>query len=161
MGSLKNIANQPKLQTFPSSQFVIEGEVPTSQCSEAKIEGDNASTTNGLANTLTDPGKFTGYDLTGKVCTITASVGGNTGDFAIASNFDNVLFLTTNPGNGDPVTYYVHDGGSLIITRDIQSFAEFIHAAGYAYTIKGGKLYTTIPSSNLQPACSILFDPLT
>ena len=160
MGHLKDIANQPKLQTFPSSTFEIAGQVPTAQCSEAKIEGDTA-TTSSITWRLIQAGKFEGWNLAGKICTITASVGGNTGDFDIIDNTFDHLSLNQDPGDGDPVEYYVHDGGTLILTRDIQSFAEFIHAASYAFTIKGGKLYTNIPSSQLQNACTILFDPLT
>ncbi len=160
MGSLKDIANQPKLQTFPSSTYVIEGEPPESQCSEAKIEGDSAQTITG-ANTLIDSGKFIGFDLTGKVCHIIVSPTGNTGNFAITGNGDNFLFFATDPGNSLDVGYYVSNGGSLILTRTMPSFAQFIASKGFSYTIKGGKLYTNIPPDDLQPACSILFDPLT
>lgn len=161
MGHLKNIANQPKLQTFPNAQFEIAGDVPAAQCSEAQIEGDDATTTTLPAFTLWHPGAFAGWALNGKTCRITASVGGNTGDFLVVATNPDFLGLGADPGNGDPVTYHVIDGGELILTRNVQSFAEFIHAAGYAYTIKGGKLYTTMPSSELQNACTILFDPLT
>ncbi|MBA7705924.1 hypothetical protein ES703_114766 [subsurface metagenome] len=138
----------------------IAGDVPASQCSEAKIEGDDAITSS-AQKSLIDPGAFAGFALVGKVLNITASVGGNTGLFSISFNDDNILGLFTDPGDGDPVTYFLRNGGELILTRNIQSFAEFISAAGYAYTIKGAKLYTNIPSEFLQPACTILFDPLT
>ena len=160
MGYIKRLDSNVDIQAFPGALFELAGDVPAPQCSEARIEGDSAITTL-LGSDLIDPGKFAGYALAGKVCTITASVGGNTGDFNIVVNNDNQLFLTTDPGDGDPVEYYVHDGGSLILTRDVQSFAEFIHAAGYAYTIKAGKLYTNMPSGQLKDACTILFDPLT
>lgn len=161
MGHLKDIANQSKIQSFPSSTFEIEGEVPVSQCSEAKIEGDNATTNPFPQSNLVDPGRFTGWDLFGKHCTIITNPGGNTGTFNIVGNTNDLIVLNPDPGNGGPTTYYIHNGGSLILTRNAQSFAEFIAAAGYAYTLKGGKLYTNIPSVNLQPACSILFSPLT
>ena len=161
MGHIKDIKSNLDPQTFPGAHFEIAGTVPTPQCSEAKIEGDDAQTFNAEIKRLKDVGKFAGYDLTGKVCTITESVGGNTGDFDITSNSDDFLDLIQDPGNGDPVEYYVHDGAELILTRDVQSFAEFIHAAGYAYTIKGAKLFTDMPSDQLKNACSILFDPLT
>lgn len=161
MGSLKDIANQGNRGTFPGATFEIVGEVPESQCSEAKIQGDNAITRPPAFQDLQDPGAFTGFALTGKICHITASVGGNTGDFNITGHDNDFVFLATNPGAGDPVEYHISDGGTLIITRDLKSFSEFIETAGYAYTIKGGKLYTNIPSPELQPACSILFDPLT
>ncbi len=161
MGYLKDIHSNLDIQAFPGAHFEIAGDVPTAQCSEAKIEGDNATTSNFPGFLLNDPSAFTGYDLTGKVCTITASVGGNIGDFDIVSNTAGALELLQDPGDGDPVSYYVHDGGTLILTRSAKSFAEYIHAAGYAYTIKGGKLYTNMPSGLLKNACTILFDPLT
>lgn len=161
MGFIKNIANQPKEQTFPSSQFVIAGDVPVAQCSKAHLEGDSAVTFAAPFRQLEESGKFVGHDLTGDVCTITASVGGNTGDFDIASNSNNALTFVQDPGAGNPVAYYVHNGGELIETRNVQSFAEFIDAAGYAYTIKGGQLYTNMPSAELAVACQILFAPLT
>lgn len=160
MGYLKDISNQPKQQTFPGSTFEIAEDVPQSQCSEALIEGDSA-TTGGIPCFLTDPGKFAGFHLAGKKVTITASVGGWPGTYDIASNNDNTLELIQDAGNGDPVEYYCHNGGSLILTRDLQSFAQFIKNAGAAYTIKGGKLYTNIPLHSLQPACTIVFNPIT
>ena len=161
MGHIKDIKSNLDPQAFPAATFEIAGEVPASQCSEAKIEGNNAVTSDAFLKLLRDWNAFTGWNLTGKICTITASVGGNTGDFDILSNDDSFLNFAQDPGNGDPVQYYIHNGGELILTRNIQSFAEFIHAAGHSYTIKGAKLYTTIPSNQLKNACSILFDPLT
>ena len=161
MGHLKDIANQSKLQTFPSSTFEIEGLVPADQCSEAKIEGDNGTTVSAPDRRLTDNGKFAGFTLLGTICTILTNPGGNTGNFDIVANTDDRLTFIQDPGFGSPTEYYIHNGGDLILTRNIQSFAEFIRAAGYAYTIKGGKLFTNIPSAQLQNACTILFDPLT
>ncbi|MBA7528101.1 hypothetical protein ES705_20284 [subsurface metagenome] len=160
MGHIKDIKSNLDPQAFPGATFQIEGTVPEAQCSEAKIEGDSAVTSS-AGPLLQDAGKFAGYALTGKVCTITASVGGNTGDFDITNNDEDGLLLAQDPGDGDPVTYYVHDGAELILTRDVQSFADYIHAAGYAYTIKAGKLFTNMPSDQLKNACTILFDPLT
>lgn len=161
MGHIKDIANQPNLHTFPGATFEIEDEPPEAQCSEALIEGDSAVTRPIPFSDLQDNGAFAGFALAGKVCHITASVGGNTGDFDIGGNDNDFLFLNQNPGTGNPVEYYVSNGGALILTRTMQSFATFIDTAGYSYTIKGGKLYTNIPSAALQPACSILFAPLT
>ena len=160
MGHIKDIKSNLDPQTFPGATFEIEGTVPESQCSEAKIEGDNATTVDFLRR-LIDLGKFTGFNLVGKFCTIIASTGGNTGTFSITANTNDNLTFLEFPGDGTNVEYYCHNGGELIVTRDIASFAAFISAAGYAYTIKGGKLFTNIPSAQLQPACSILFDPLT
>ncbi len=161
MAYLKNIKSNLDPQAFPGATFELTGTVPVSQCSEAKIEGADATTQTLPGYSLKDPGAFAGFALAGKVCTITASVGGNTGDFDIDGNTDDLIALIQDPGVGDPVEYYVHNGAELILTRDIPSFAQFIHDAGYAYTIKGAKLYTDIPSGQLKDACTILFDPLT
>ena len=160
MGHIKNIANQPKLQTFPGAIFETAGTVPVAQCSEAKIQGDHGDTS-GPGWRLVDPGKFAGYNLNNKICTITKSPTGSTGDFDIENHTDDHLNLFQDPGDSIDVEYYVHDGGELIITRNIQTFAEFISSQHYPYTIKGGILYTSMPSNLFQNACSILFDPLT
>ena len=160
MGHLKDISNQPKLQTFPSSTFEISGDVPAAQCSEAQVEGNHGQTGPG-GNALADPGKFTGWVLNGKALHITAPPA-NVGTYDINNNTNDVIItVQIIPAASADNVYYVTNGGLLILTRDVQSFAEFIDAAGYAYTIKGGKLYTNIPSAQLQNACTILFDPLT
>jgi len=161
MGYIRRLDSNADIQAFPGANFEAAGDVPAAQCSEAKIEGDNATTTAPPTPALTDPGKFSGWDLTGKICHITASVGGNTGDFTIVGGAADRVDLMGDPGNGTNVVYHITDGGTLILTRNVKSFAEYIHAAGYAYTIKGGKLYTDMPSGQLKNACTILFDPLT
>ncbi|MBA7652960.1 hypothetical protein ES703_60800 [subsurface metagenome] len=161
MGHIKDIKSNLDPQTFPGAHFELSGDVPAAQCSEAQLEADDARTASIPVFRLHDVGKFVGWDLLGKVCHITASVGGNTGDFQISDNTDDRCDLDQDPGTGDPVSYYITNGGELILTRDVQSFADFIHAAGYAFTIKGGKLYTDMPSDQLKNACTILFDPLT
>lgn len=162
MGYLKDIANQPNRQTFPGATFEIEGSVPAAQCSDAIIQGENATTDFGPPpGHLVDATAFAGFNLIGKVCTITVSPEGNTGNFPITANSDNVLTLTGDPGSSPNVHYYIHNGGELILLRDIPSFAAFIEAAGYSYTIKAGKLFTNMPALDLSQACLILFDPLT
>lgn len=161
MGSIRRLDTNVDIQAFPGAHFIINDEVPKAQCTEAEIESITGSTGFFPTNHLDDHLKFTGYDLTGKVCHITASVGGNTGDFDINSNDDTRLALAQNPGNGNPVTYHVTDAGELELTRNEASFAAFIHAAGYAYTFKGGRLFTDMPSGQLKDACTILFNPLT
>ncbi len=160
MGHLKDIKSNLDPQAFPGATFEIAGEVPQAQCSEAQIEGDDA-TTDTMMLRLYDTNKFAGWDLADKVCHITASVGGNTGDFLIISNNPDHLQFVIDPGDGDPVEYHITDGPELILTRDVQSFAQFLHQAGHPYTIKGGKLYTSVPYTVLQNACTILFHPLT
>ena len=149
------------VEAFPGSAFVVVQTPPPSQCSEARIESITGTTTGAPDNLPIDFGKFDGEALTGKKVTILTNPNGNIGTFGITGNDDSELTLDGDPGTGAPTAYYIHNGGSLILTRDVQSFADFIHANGYAYTIKGGKLHTNIPSIDLQPACSILFAPLT
>ena len=63
-----------------------------------RFEGEEATTAS-ADKSLTDTGKFTGYDLAGKICVITESDGGNTGEFTIKSNTDNKLtFFPTITG---------------------------------------------------------------
>lgn len=160
MGSLIKIGeNNPN--PFPDTKFTIEGEVPAAQCTEAKIAGLNATTSPIPDPHLTDPGAFTGYNLTGKICHITYSEGGAIGPKFIISNNDNSLEFGADPGFGSNVQYHVTDGGSLILTRNVESFAQFIHTQGYAYTFKGGKLHTNCPQGSLKHACTVIFDPLT
>lgn len=160
MGHLKDIANQSKIQSFPSSTFEIEGEPPASQCSEARIESVTGDPIPGTGF-MSDPGKFVGWNLAGKKIHVLFPPT-DVGTYAITANGDDNLICTNIWIEGNPIVeYYISNGGSLILTRDLQSFAQYIQAAGYSYTIKGGKLYTNIPSVNLQPACSILFDPIT
>lgn len=160
MGSIKDIANQPNTQTFPGATFEIANDVPAAQCSEAQIESIIGQTW--AADTvLSETGKFAGWNLAGKVAHITAPPA-NVGDYDIVNNVDNFCNLVQQtPAASVDNHYYVTNGGQLILTRDANSFADFIHAAGYAYTFKGGKLHTDIPSGQLQPACTILWDPIT
>ncbi|MBA7684731.1 hypothetical protein ES703_93138 [subsurface metagenome] len=160
MGHLKDITNQPNIRTFPGATFEIQGDVPIPQCSEAAVQGDNAQTFS-IGTQLFDDGKFRDYALIGKKCTITISPTGNTGTFNITNKSDNSIVLNGDPGDSVGVHYYCHNGGALITTRDLPSFADFIRDAGFPYTIKGGKLYTSMPSNQLDDACKILFDPLT
>lgn len=144
---------------FPGAKAEVHGTPPLAQCTEAKIEGTNA-TTETIGTKLTKAGAFAGYTLDGKSCTILTSIGGNTGEFAITSNTDDVLTLGSDPGNGDPVSFQLHDAGELEITRTLNDFAKLAHAEGYAHTILNGKLYTDLPDAQLNGACSIIWNPL-
>jgi len=159
MGSIRKLNSNPDIQAFPGAQFQIVGTVPAPQCSEAKIEGTNATTTFPPWK-LNDPGKFAGYTLGGNFLTVTKSTGGFPGTFAIQYNDDDSLTIGEPLGIGTEVEYYIHNSGSLILTRDIASFATYIHNAGYAYTIKGRTLYTNMPNDLIKNACTILFDPI-
>lgn len=160
MGHIKDITNQPKTQTFPSSTYEIAGTVPASQCSEARIEATNGFTLAGN-NFLSLPGAFAGFALVGKTLTVSQPPP-NAGIYIITGNNDDIVTI----GPNFAVTFFsnqffVKNGGELILTRDIQSFAEFISAEGFSYTVKGGKLYTNIPPHRMANACTILFNPIT
>ncbi|MBA7701205.1 hypothetical protein ES703_109938 [subsurface metagenome] len=160
MGHIKDIKSNLDPQAFPGATFEIAGEVPAPQCSEAKLEGDHGETW-ADTNAFRDPNKFIGWALVGKKLTIT-SPPPQCPTYDITANDGTFLLINPNtPAASPDNVYYVHNGGSLILTRDVPSFTKFIHAAGYAYTIKGGKLYTNMPSAQLKDACTILFDPLT
>lgn len=159
MGQLQTAKLIDRL-AFPNTTFVTHGDVPETQCSESRIDGIAPFVT-AAPPTLHDPGKFAGWALIGKFCTMLDKVVGAPQTRQIIDQTDNQIEFNAPPlGDVTDVDYYIHNGGSLILTRDTKSFAEFIHDAGFAYTIKGGKLYTNMPENLLQPACSILFDPL-
>ena len=160
MGYIRDITNQNKLQTFPGAHFEQTGDVPAAQCTDAHLQGEHGQSI-ATQGPLTDTGKFVGQALGGKACHITAPPA-NAGDYNILFNNDDfvvcnpVLTITSNDN-----VYYITDGGDLILTRDLTSFAQYIHDAGYAYTIKGGKLYTNMPDPQLQKACVVIWSPLT
>lgn len=107
MGQLRN-ANAQDRSSFPGSDFAASDAVPTTQCETSPIFSTNAITiTPGFR--LTDVGKFIGLNFRGDTCHITASVGGNTGQFEIDVNNDDTLFLLQDPGNGDPVAYHLQN----------------------------------------------------
>ncbi|MBA7647990.1 hypothetical protein ES703_55769 [subsurface metagenome] len=159
MGYVK-IKTAGKIPGFPGALAEAQGGIPLAQCTEAHIEGENATTaTEGTI--LTKAGAFAGHTLDGKSCTILASTGGNTGEFAITSNTDDVLTLGSDPGNGDPVSFQLHDAGELEITRTIAELAALAHAGGYAYTFLNGRFYTDMPEAQFVLACSLLWAPLS
>ena len=160
MGYIKDIANQPKLQTFPGALFEQSGDVPPAQCTDAILKGDHGIT-DGLIPPMTDVGAFTGYVLGGKQCFIT-SPPANAGTYAIIFSANDYIVLNPKaPAASNDNVYYITDGAELILTRNQASFAQYIHDAGYAYTIKGGKLYTNMPDPQLQKACVVIWSPLT
>ncbi len=111
MGHLKDIANQSKIQSFPNATFEIAGEVPTSQCSEAKIEGDHGQTAI-FTLFLTDIGNFTGWNLAGKVLHITAPPA-NVGDYNIIFNTDDAVRVGLQiPTASNDNVYFVTNGGA-------------------------------------------------
>ncbi|MBA7701204.1 hypothetical protein ES703_109937 [subsurface metagenome] len=159
MGYIK-IKAAGQLPGFPRAIVEAQDPIPLDQCTEAKIEGTDATTTTTPAE-LTNVGAFVGLTLDGKSCTILESTGGNTGEFPIVSNTDDVLTLTGDPGIGTAVAYQLHDAGELEITRNTAELAALAHAAEKAHTFLNGKLYTDMLEANFEAACSILWDPLT
>ncbi|MBA7652961.1 hypothetical protein ES703_60801 [subsurface metagenome] len=149
-----------QLPGFPGAIVEAQDPIPLAQCTEAKIEGTNATTAT-PASTLTDVGAFTGFTLDGKSCTILESTGGNTGEFAITSNTNDVLTLGSDPGDGTNVKYQLHDAGELEITRNTAELAALAHAAEKAHTFLNGKLYTDMLEADFEAACSIIWNPLT
>ncbi len=145
---------------FPSALVEAQDPIPLAQCTEALIEGTSATTTTGPME-LTDVGAFAGVTLDGKSCTILASTGGNTGEFTISSNTDDVLTLGSDPGIGSDVEYQLHDAGELEIIRTTKELADLSHAAGKAHTYLNGKLYTDMLEANFIAACSLIWSPLT
>lgn len=161
MGSILRLDSGVNIQTFPGATFEIVGDVPAPQCSEARLEGTEGRTDIGNPYYRDYTYPFAGYDLTGKILHVLTPPS-IAGDYTILSNSAYQLNLEAGmPDSTVNSHYYVSDGGELILTRDVPSFAAFIHAQGWAYTIKGGKLYTNMPSGQLKDACTILFDPIT
>jgi len=160
MGSIRRLDGNADPQAFPGAKFEIVGDVPAPQCSEARVEGTGAQIDAGL-EWIYQPGKFVGWVFTGKKVTVTSPLA-NAGTYNITGWNDNFIYTDTIfAEDTNEAEYYVHNGGSLILTRDVASFAAYIHAAGYAYTIKGGKLYTNMPNGQLKEACTIEWDPIT
>ncbi len=159
MGYIK-LKTAGQLPGFPGAIVEAQDPIPLDQCTEAKIEGTDATTTSEPAE-LTNVGAFVGLTLDGKSCTILESTGGNTGEFPIVSNTDDVLTLTGDPGIGTAVAYQLHDQGELEVTRNTAEFAALAHDAGKAHTFANGKLYTDMLEANFAAACSLLWDPLT
>jgi len=161
MGHVKDIANQSRQQTFPGATYEFEGTTPVSQCTAPSVFGSFAQTFTAFPGYLLNHGSFAGEDYTGKFVTITQSPHGNPGTYGITSNTDDLIQLDGDPGNSNNVSWYLHNGDSLRIIRNIADWAALISAGGYSYTIKGGKLYTNVPQAAMEFVCPILFDPLT
>ncbi len=149
-----------QLPGFPGAIVEAQDPIPLDQCTEAKIEGTDATTAT-EGTTLTNVGAFVGHTLDDKSCTILASTGGNTGEFPIVSNTDDVLTLTGDPGIGTAVKYQLHDAGELEVTRNTAEFATLAHDAGKAHTFANGKFYTDMLEANFETACSLIWSPLT
>lgn len=160
MGYIKDIANQPKLQTFPSSQYAIAGDVPKFQCRESQITFVNAVIFAGQTLILR-VGAFAAIDLTGKKVTVTAPAP-DVGLYNVLSNTNDRLFTDhTFIGAGPACAASVHDTGQLFLTRNLPSFQRYIESQARSHTTKGGILYTNTPTVEMQNACSLAFNPLT
>lgn len=157
MGYINKITT-PEVGNFPAAVFEQQGEVPIAQCEETQISEINCS----IYSTqifLIKTAAFTAINLTGKKVTVTNSAADD-GTYNILAHDDDMLTTDHEFQNTEnAVTIAVHDAGQAYLTRNIKSFADFIHNAGYAYTIKGGKLYTDCPNGTLSPACSNTWNP--
>ncbi len=93
----------------------FEGQNPETTTTAPIVSTDNSI--------LTDTGAFAGLDeLQGGKCIITASTGGNTGEFWIISNTNNVLTLWGDVGTGTDVEYYVCAWAPIRITYATDSY---------------------------------------
>ncbi len=110
-------ANDVKIRTNPYNMNVTEEDIT-----------GNAATTATADKSLGDIDKFDGYSLAGIVCTITASTGGNIGDFTIVSNTKDKLIFTTDPGNGTAVSYTLTAVRKVIVLE-----CDLFAAAGIAF----------------------------
>lgn len=148
----------PDPDTFPGALFQQAGEVPEAQCQETKITNTDAALVNG-SPIITEVGAWPGIDLAGKEVVVSGTVFSD-GTYGILSNTDDTLTtdnqFAENIATADTI---VQDVGQTYLRRNIASFARFISAAGYAYTIKGGKLYTDCPDGTLSGACSDTWNP--
>lgn len=159
MGFIKQL-NGGDPQNFPGAAFAAAGTVPLAQCTQALMHADDAWSLS-VPFKLFSTGTFEGHDLTGKICHITASVGGNTGDFTITFNTASAIDLASSPGDGNPVSFYISNGGGLQVQQDIWSLFSALDELGYACTIKGGILYTNAPNAVMANQCLITWSPLS
>lgn len=157
MGSINKIT-QPDPDNFPGALFQAEGSVPIAQCQETQITFTGASTASDQV-TVTKVGEWAGVDLAGKKITITAPAP-DAGTYNVISNTDDVVTTDhTFIAGGAAGAGTIQDAGQAYLTRDLASFARFIQAQGYAYTIKGGQLYTDCPNGTMTNACSDTWNP--
>lgn len=158
MGFVNKITT-PDQDAFPGALFEIAGNVPEAECQETKNVQVGCSATAGQF-TITDvPDQWGELDLAGKEVVVAGTVGDD-GTYGIVSNTPGVL--TTDHefvGTEGAINATVQDVGQTYLTRNISSFARFIHESGFAYTIKGGKLYTNCPDVTLADACSDTWNP--
>lgn len=160
MGHVKDIQNQPNLQTFPDSTYEIANLAPVAQC-EAPVIVINGDPFDGPAGTITKIGGFIGHDLTDHIAHIT-NPGPPTGDYPITSNTDDVLYITTGIGfRGNVFGDIRITNPNAYILRSANSFARFFASRGDSYIIKGGKCYTNVNLATMQAACPTTFSPLT
>lgn len=148
----------PDIDTFPGAVFEQVGDVPIAQCEETQIV-DAGPVWTISQNTIVFAAAGVDINLIGKIITVANSASDN-GDWTIIAQVDNTLTLNhTWIGAAAGADIVIHDTGQAYLTRNSQSFAQFIHDLGYAYTIKGGKLYTDCPNLTLADACTNTWNP--
>lgn len=157
MGSI-NAIDTPDTSNFPAAVFVQEGDVPIAQCEETQITDTDPAWLHSTSTITADP-SIADIDLTGKSATIANSISDDGTYTILAQNGQTITIDHTFAGGDMFADAVYHDTGEAYLTRDVQSFADFIHENGYAYTIKGGKLFTDCPNATLANACSNLWNP--
>lgn len=138
----------------------VENHYYISNPNTAKLEGVNGQTW-ADDNSLKEILAFGAFDLTGKILHITAPPA-NVGQYDIVANNEDVLNLLQRTPIASLVNqWFIPTAPEITITRNLQSFAQYLSTLGLPYTIKAGKIYTSASTSQLEPSCKILFDPLT
>jgi len=113
----------------------------------------------GPAKTLLAPGQFAGVAVNSRICVITFSPTGNTGEFLITGNSANSLLLATDPGTSANVSYFIKAAVDLSNTQTVNEIMLAAQAAGAATMIKGGQLYIDGIEADLSQACKINLNP--
>lgn len=159
MGFIKE-RTEPDPDNFPGALYEIVGQVPVDQCKEAIIS-DGAVTWSIGQSIISNISGLNSIYIVGKKCTITASIMDD-GTYDILSQTTTTITIDhTFIDLATGAIIEIHDSSQTYLTRNLQSFLDFIKSEGYAYTIKAGILYTNCPNPPLANACSTTFNPLT
>lgn len=158
MGQVRT-AKTGDLNAFPGTAFVIDDTPPAAQCTEVQITLA-APTFVPAGNAITSAvPRMTDISVIGKKATIAGSPSDD-GTYDITAETDSTITIDhTFVGNDGGCAVTCHDSGQAYLTRNMQSFAKYIHNQGAAYTIKGGQLYTNIADPPIDAACTTVWNP--
>lgn len=153
-----NKVNDPNQQEFPGAAFEVSGDAPYSQCDAGAV---NESTPDWSIGTsiISSVYQCANYNFIGKKATISGSASDDGTYDITAQSADTITIDHTFVGAVGAATVAIKDADGTHLTRNKASFAQFIHNNGYAYTIKGGKLWTDCPNLTLANACPVTWDP--